>query len=54
MPTQGNEKDEGDHTGQVLICRPFITVNGKRRYARDYGLKAFCFWVDDPNGKKAA
>lgn len=30
----------------VLICTAYITLkNGRRIYARDYGLKAFCFYV---------
>ncbi|MEM8833793.1 MAG: hypothetical protein AAGB32_04555 [Pseudomonadota bacterium] len=31
----------------MLICRPYITVKGKRIYAKWYGKKAFCFHVDD-------
>lgn len=32
---------------QVLICRPYITTrNGKRIYASQYGLQAFCFYVE--------
>ena len=31
--------------GYVYICRPWITRNGKRIYASQYGLRAFCFWV---------
>lgn len=34
--------------GWRKICRPFITLkNGKRLYAYQVGLKAFCFWVRD-------
>lgn len=30
----------------MLICRPFITLrNGKRLYAHQKGLEAFCFEV---------
>ncbi len=31
---------------KVRICRPWITRNGKRVYASQYGLKAFCFYID--------
>lgn len=29
----------------MRICRPWITVNGVRIYAKDKGLKAFCWEV---------
>ena len=29
----------------IKICRPYITVNGVRKYAKDQGLKAFCWEV---------
>ncbi|WP_280952791.1 hypothetical protein [Mesorhizobium sophorae] len=32
--------------GKVWICRPYITVRGRRIFAAAYGLKAFCFLVD--------
>jgi hypothetical protein len=32
--------------GKVWICRPFITVRGKRIYAHFYGKRAFCFLVN--------
>jgi hypothetical protein len=32
--------------GKVWICRPYITVRGKRIYAASKGLKAFCFLVN--------
>jgi hypothetical protein len=32
--------------GKVWICRPFITVKGRRIFASTYGLKAFCFLVN--------
>lgn len=35
--------------GKVLICRPWITVKGKRIYASTYGREAFCFYVDAAN-----
>lgn len=28
-----------------MICRPYITVDGEKIWAKDYGLKAFCFFV---------
>lgn len=32
---------------RVRICRPYITTrSGKRIYAHQYGLTAFCFYVD--------
>lgn len=31
--------------GKVWICRPFITVNGRRIYASERGKRAFCFLV---------
>lgn len=37
-----------------LICRAYITLrNGKRIYARQYGLKAFCFEASpkEPSGE---
>lgn len=30
----------------MRICRPWITVRGKRIYAHQHGLKAFCFDVE--------
>lgn len=36
--------------GKVLICRPYITVKGKRIYASAYGKEAFCFFVDAEKG----
>ena len=29
----------------IKVCSPFITRNGVRKYATDYGLKAFCWYV---------
>jgi hypothetical protein len=29
----------------------FTTKSGQRIYARQYGLKAFRFWVEDPEPK---
>lgn len=31
----------------MLICRPWITVKGVRIYAKDRGLKAFCWEVSE-------
>jgi len=32
----------------IKICRPYIRLqDGKTIYARDYGLKAFCFEVTE-------
>jgi hypothetical protein len=43
----GSETTE-TREGYVWICRPWITRGGKRVYASQYGLKAFCFWVPQP------
>jgi len=29
----------------VTICRPYITVKGVKKYAKNQGLKAFCWEV---------
>lgn len=34
-----NDKDSKDN--EVYIFRPWITKNGKKIYAKEYGLKAF-------------
>ncbi len=31
--------------GKTLIFRPWITRNGKRVYASEYGLSAWPIWV---------
>lgn len=31
--------------GWVWICTPYVTRGGRRVYASQYGLKAFCFWA---------
>lgn len=39
----------------MYIFRTWITKNGKKIYAKDYGKKAFRFWVgpgEDPIKKK--
>lgn len=37
----------------VEICRASITLrNGTKLFAKDYGLKAFCFWVDEVKSTK--
>lgn len=39
---------ENIRPGYKLICRAWITLkNGKRLYAHQKGLKAFCFWVPE-------
>lgn len=38
----------------MRICRPWITVRGKRIYAHQHGLKAFCFDVDEEKPAKQA
>ncbi|GEM_PF-6060297 len=37
--------DPDHRPGKRLICRPWITVKGRRIY-RSNG-KMFCFWVDE-------
>lgn len=37
----------GERRNRRLICRPWITVRGKRIYAKSVGKKAFCFYVED-------
>jgi len=32
----------------MYIYSTYITRNGRRIYAKWYGLKAFRFWIDDP------
>lgn len=32
-----------------MVCRAWVTINGTKRYARDYKRKAFCFF---PKGKR--
>lgn len=36
-----SNKDKTKNCGQTYIFRPWITKNGKRIYARQYGIKAF-------------
>ncbi|MFC4403341.1 hypothetical protein [Gracilibacillus xinjiangensis] len=36
----------------MMICRPWITVKGRRIYAKDVGKKAFCFEVTPEQHKK--
>jgi hypothetical protein len=31
----------------MMICRPWITVKGERIFAKDRGLKAFCWEVTE-------
>lgn len=36
----------------MWIYRPWITTkDGKRLYARNYGKKAFCIWVEEKSDK---
>ncbi|MGD6994015.1 hypothetical protein [Sutcliffiella horikoshii] len=35
----------------MIICRPFITVKGRKIYAKDVGKKAFC-WEVTPEAHK--
>lgn len=38
---------------RMIICRPFITLkNGKRLYAHEKGLEAFCFEVTPEQHKE--
>lgn len=30
---------------KILIFRPYTTVNGKKLFAPDYGLKAWPIWI---------
>jgi hypothetical protein len=40
-------KSSANPPGKVLICRRFITLkNGKKLFAYERGLEAFCFFVD--------
>lgn len=39
--------------GKKLICRPFITVKGRKIFAAAYGKEAFCFLVDAEKGEEA-
>lgn len=35
-----------------MVCRACITINGEKRYARDYGKKAFCFYPSKEGKEK--
>jgi hypothetical protein len=39
-------KSSKSNDNEVYIFRPWITKNGKRIYAKEYGLKAFKIKVD--------
>lgn len=41
--TKSKKKPQTNESEEGLICRPFITVKGRRIFARAYGLRAFCF-----------
>jgi len=36
----------------VKICRPWVTRNGRRVYAKDLGLKAICWYVTEEKHKE--
>lgn len=36
----------------MTIYTPYITRNGRRVYASEYGLKVFCFDVSDEQHKR--
>lgn len=36
----------------IKICRPFITKNGVRVYAKDFGMKAFCWYVSEEENQQ--
>lgn len=41
-----SERCDAPNGGVVTICRPYITTrDGRRIWASQYGLKAFCFEV---------
>ena len=40
------KRRRGDKGGRVVFT-PYITIGGRRIYARDYGLKVFRFVVYD-------
>lgn len=41
----GAKYEEPAPEGFRWICRPWITVKGKRLYASQYGKRAWCFLV---------
>jgi hypothetical protein len=57
MKDESSERSDGDRPQgdrQVpvpgkhrIFCQRIRGKNGKVRYARDYGLKAWCIWVKD-------
>lgn len=36
----------------MVICRPFITVKGRKIFAKDVGKKAFCWEVTEEQHKE--
>ncbi len=42
----GKKTPKSPPKGKRWICRAWVTKNGERIYARDQGLKAFCFYVN--------
>lgn len=43
--------DKMSNKKSITICTAFITVKGRRIYARDVGKKAFCFEVTPEQNK---
>ena len=37
-----------------MICRAWITIDGDRIYAKDYGKRAFCFFPSKKKQKDAS
>jgi len=35
-----------------MVCRAWITINGEKIFAKDYGKKAFCFFPKKKSGPK--
>ena len=46
MNIMANNSPSSRSNKRKLIYRPYITIKGKRIYAKNHGKKAFCFWVD--------
>ena len=40
-------KEVKDNDSRAYIFRPWITKNGKRIYAKTYGIKAFKIYIDE-------
>jgi hypothetical protein len=53
MKESGNLFPDAAASEPGKICRPYITLrNGRRLYAYQYGLKAFCFVPKNPKKPK--